>query len=468
MRLLHDGRVKRLEALVALLMGRRGGGGGTFARTDLPYTTIYVDPQDETGNASNTNPGTSPSLPIATTAHLNAVNFFGNLTANTTIEYLSEDTSGTGFQISTLDLGPFSLTINMERVSVHAGGTLDAGTVAIDPEGNQAQIVHTSDIATFAPYVVTQLGGAATYPVMVLDTTTLASAFVVSDAAPAAPKCSRALLEDGTIGALTIGDGYTLTRGGQLTLSMQPAPLYANVAGSSITFNDVAFTANSGGIYGASPLANRCSFMNVNTSWTMTGCFCQAGTFEVVAGPLSMVGGVLVTTGDDTWSGSFELGGDVYVTGRGFQIGGDFFANVFFIAPDHAEGEGVQFQDNQDNGLIVYNASSLVIGAGATQSLFWGTGNVQAGLVVFAGQSAAVASNRPPIVTGLVSDFAFFGPAGADYVMVARAAVLGEYSEAGAPATRATTWSNFAATVGAGGFGFQAHDVESNSALVGI
>jgi hypothetical protein len=442
------------------------GAGSTFARKPLPYTTIYVDPQDESGHASNDNPGTSPSAPIATTVHLNAINFFGNLTANTLIEYLSDDLSGVGVQLSTLDLSSFTLTVRQTRQVLHTGGTLDAGTIAIDPAGNQAQVVHTSDLSSFAPYVVTQLGGAATFAVRIEDTTSTAGAWIVSDATAAAPQCTRAVNPDGTAGVLTSGDGYTLSRGGQLTLSAQPAPLFRGDA--SLVFEDCAFTAFSAGCYGISADAVRCSFLGaVPFGFAMSDCFVQAGLNEVVAGAMSMLAGAMVTTGDDTWTGSLSLGGDVYITGHGLEIGGDFFDEVFFVPPSLALGAGVQFQDNADNGVVIYTASSLVISTGS-QALLWGTGNLAHGLLVFGAQAASVSAATPPIVTGALGDFAFIGPAEVGYVTVARAAVLGAYSEAGSAATRTTTWAHFAASVVSGGFDFGAFCVESGAALVGV
>lgn len=438
------------------------GAGSTFERKPLPYTTIYVDPQDASGGASNANPGTNPSLPIATTAHLNVVNFFGVLTANTLIQYLSDDDSGTGVDISTMSLQAFTLTINQTRQTLHTGGTLDAGTIAIDPAANQAQVVHTSDLATFAPYVVTQLGGAAADGVRILDTTTGAGAFVMSAATAGAPQTTRPILADGTAGALTSGDPYTLTRGGHLTLAFQ-VPALGNPG--VVVVNDCAFTAGSSGVPGAQ--YNRCTCAApLSVGGQFSDCLLQVGIAEDGAstGAIDLLAGGLITTGADDWSGSFSLEGDVYVTGKGFALGGDFFSNVFFV-PNSTIGAGVQFQDNEDNGIIIYATTSLVLHTGPTQPLFWGTGNVANGIAIVAGE-AIVSQTVPPIVTG-ANAFAFIQPGGG-YLTVGRAAVLGAYSEAGSAATRTTTWAHFAAGVGSGGFDFGAFCVEGGTALVGI
>ena len=230
-----------LRAWIAFAAGQ----ASTFGYTALPYTTIYVDPANESGHASDANAGTSPSEPIATTAHLNAIKFFKFATADTLIRYLSDDASETLLVLEYLSIGNFTLTVAQTRQVLHTGGTLNAGTVAIAPASNQAQIVHTSDLATFVPYVVTQNGGGATYGVRVTDTVTGAGAWIMSAATAAAPKCTRPLKNDGTTGALTSGDGYTLTRGGRLTLAVQGPPV---VTGGAVYFNDCAFDLNSAGI----------------------------------------------------------------------------------------------------------------------------------------------------------------------------------------------------------------------------
>ena len=71
-------------------------------------TTIYADPVNVTGNANDANAGTSSGAPIRTTAHLNFLNLLCSLTANSTINYLSDDASGTGLDVSTMNFGAFS------------------------------------------------------------------------------------------------------------------------------------------------------------------------------------------------------------------------------------------------------------------------------------------------------------------------------------------------------------------------
>jgi len=436
----------------------------TFGFRSLPYTTIYVDPADQTGNASDGNPGTDPSAPIATTAHLNAVNFFGRLTANTLIQYLSDDASGTPVVVEYLDVGDFTLTIAQTRQVLHTGGTLNAGTVAINPAAKQAQIVHTSDLASFAPYVVTQNGGASTYGVRVTDTTTGAGAWIMSAATAAAPKTTRPLL-NGSPGALTIGDGYTLTRGGRLRLALQGPPVFAS---GSIVIQDCAFDLDSGGPGGLNVDYIRCSYVGaIAVGGNLIDCFAQNDMVETFAGPIEMTsGGGLITTGGGVWTSSCELGGDLYVTGKGLRIGGDFLASPFFAVG--GPGAGVQVQDCSADAIVFYESFSVALATGSSNPLLWGTGNTGVGLVVAAAQGVGVSSQVPPTVTGTGGDIAFIGPANTGLVQVARAAVNGQYTEAGGPATRATTWANFAAAIGSGGFNFQAHDVESGASLVGI
>ncbi len=440
----------------------------TFAYRSLPYTTIYVDPQDESGNASDGNAGTSPSAPIATTAHLNAVNFFGRLTADTLIQYLSDDTSGIGVNIQLLDIGNFTLTVAQTRQVLHTGGTLNAGTVAINPASKQPQIVHTSDLASFAPYVVTQNGGASSFGVRIKDTTTGAGAWIMSAATAAAPKCSRPVLDNGTAAALTIGDPYTLTRGGRLILSFQGPPLGSG--GGTVLFQDCAFDTNSAGPGGLNVDYVRCSWTSVLViPGMMTDCFAQADISEAFPGPLAWLAGAIITGGNTLWSGPFTVTGDTYVTGAGLPIGNGG-VTAFEVYNTAGLGPGVQIHDCTGHGLTITSPLAIATNNNAANPLLWGTGNGGLGVAVDAAAGAlTVSSGVVPTLTGTAGDFGFFGPGGVGVVTQARAFDETAGGGAGAYTTlRATTWANFAAAIGGGGFGFQAHSVSAGASVVGV
>jgi hypothetical protein len=107
-----------------------------------------------------------------------------------------------------------------------------------------------------------------------------------------------------------------------------------------------------------------------------------------------------------------------------------------------------------------------------SSSLLWGSGNTGAGIAVAPGGALIVpaAVGKIPTVTGAGGDFVFIGQNGGANVSVARAwnDAVGAYTEAGGAATRATTWAHFAATIGAGGFGFQAHNPATAASLIGV
>ena len=99
--------------------------------------------------------------------------------------------------------------------------------------------------------------------------------------------------------------------------------------------------------------------------------------------------------------------------------------------------------------------------------------NGQIGMTVYPGATAIVPGTAPniPTVTGTAGDFGFIPQQGtAGPVTVARAwnDAVGAYTEAGGVATRTTTWAHFVASIGAGGFDFQAHNPATSASIVGV
>lgn len=195
--------------------------GAGFVSTGFSYTplviagtfptAIFIDPSNSTGFASDSNPGTA-LLPLLTTQFLNSVLLFKTLNGNTTITYMSDDLGGNGLDWSKLDLNGANLTFQGTPVTLHTGGTLNAGTVAINPTapgGGQRQLVHTSDLATFAPFVTVDRGGAAVHPTRLVDTTganTGTGVWIVSGASEAAlpPVQSQSVEVAGSVTSFTI------------------------------------------------------------------------------------------------------------------------------------------------------------------------------------------------------------------------------------------------------------------------
>jgi hypothetical protein len=492
-------RVKRLESLQGLAGSGGGGGlpGGTglvevtggvgstltpvkagnvvtdtgvgfasqpLARAPLSFTTFFIDPSNSTGFANDANPGTA-LLPILTTAHLNALLFLKKLVAGTTITYMSDDLSSVGLDLSTLDLGEFNLDFLGTPVVVHTGGNLNAGTITINPVaagGGQRQTAHTTDLVSFAPFIFTVLGGASPGPRRLVDTVTGAGAWIVSGVATAS--MTRPVAPDGSAGALTIGDAYRIQRGSILELDSSSAP---SSSGGVVSFSDFEFIAESVGpisltnAIGSGVAYNRCAFLGqLSTGGNFSDCAICAGTSGSYTAIFS-AGLWIPDSSVDIQTGIIAASGDIYVTGptlRNLVIGTGFVQAMWVFT---GIGAGLQVQDSTDDGLTVRQGGGLLCDV-----LIWGRGNTGYGLKIGTTTSTTIgAVATPPSITGALGDFAFEAQSVA--VAVARAwnDTTGAYTEAGGPATRATTWANFVAAIGGGGFDHQAHCVQSGSTL---
>lgn len=439
----------------------------------------FIDPSNSSGLASDANSGATSLLPILTTSHLNSLLFFRSLTGNTTITYMSDDLSGVGLDFSTMNLGGLSLTFQHTPQTVHTGGTLNSGTIAINPHaasGGQRQVVHTSDLVTFNPYVSTVFGGAAANPTRLVDNTTTSGAWIVTDTTPAAPSLTQPVNPNGTIGALTIGDVYHITRGGIIALANTPSPVIGS--GGSFTFNDCAFAAGSAGpninsgfdAVNATPASfNRCSFLGtLMISGAFTDCVFMSGasgslTADIVAGlfvPTSTTGEV---------SGTIAMGGNTYIAqptiNNTFQIGPSSISQLFVFEQFGVGTGGIQIQDSITDGIEIFQGGGITC-----EVLMWGNGNAGFGVSIRSSASAALGeSTTTPSVTGTLGDFGFVTSGGGAAITVARAfnPATGAYTEAGGVATRTTTWAHLIASIAGGGFNFQAHCLEANSHLTG-
>lgn len=434
----------------------------------------FVDPANSSGGASDANTGANPTNsppgtgPILTTNHLNALLFFKSLVGNTTITYLSEDVGGAALDPSTLKRGGFTLTIQMTPVTVHTGGTINAGTIAIVPLSNQPQVVHTSDLADFGPYLFSGLGGAAANPCRLVDNVTTAGAWIYFGNGSATAETARPVLPNGAAGALTIGNAYHIQRGGILKLALTAiAP-----DDTGTIFNDCAFTADSGGPQGTGsfsglgmPTFNRCSFLGpVIISSNMSDCFTCVGTQG--SGLISFSAGVHLPFSDaDEFAGAINISGDTVITGPNFLFIAATFVTELFVAA--GIGAGIQVQ--RTSGLAVGAGGSMTQGfAISGTALYWGHNNTGVGLAVDEGAVAIVPRTPVPILTGATGDFGFVTEGGAATVARAWDDTIGAYTEPGAPASRTTTWAHLMASIGAGGFNFAAHAVAINAAVIAV
>jgi hypothetical protein len=452
---------KAFEAQIALLFARSRNGGGAARQPLGPVR--FIDPSDSTGFADDNNTGATAnnvppgSGPILTTVHLNDLFNRSFLTGDRSILYMSDDPGSQGLHFSGLDLGVFDLTIQGTPQVTHAGGTLNAGTTTINPAaggGGQRQTAHTTDLATFNPFLFSRLtGGTSTDGQRLVDLATGAGAWIGSGGPTAS--LSRPVDPLGNAGAVTSGDAYRIQRGSRLKLSQQATFLSS---GGNVTLQDFAFPADSIGVAAVTGFAAnatqyaRCSFAGpLVVGGTFSDCFFGDGG----QGPFiaNVSAGLWVPdSGTDQVTGALNLSGDVYITGDEMIWGGTFYAQVF-VQP--GIGAGIQVQDCVD----------LQVSFGAItgiEGLIWGNGNTSGGITVTGG-NLQVPVSPVPTVTGAGYDFAFRQPGG--IVSVAR-----PWDDAadGYATLRATTWANFAAAIGAGGFAFQAHDPATNASIVGV
>lgn len=454
-----DSELDALRALLWLAMSQTQT-PAFVQRRPLAFTGLFVDPQNSTGHASNANPGTALA-PILNTAEVNRRFFFGQLTGNTTVTYLSEETGTVGLDLSTTDLETFNLTVNMPLIVTHTGGTLNVGTTAINPlaaAGGQRQTAHTTDIATFAPFAFSGLGGASPNPQRLVDTVTGGTAWIVSGAATAS--MSRPVDEAVSIAdALTIGDAYKIQRGGLLPLANAPAPVSD---GGRLTFNNAIFTASSVGPaqitgFSTSPIVcNHCSWLGpVLFGGAFNDCYFAAGmqgnwSATIVAGVL------LPNTNNDQQTGALNFSGDTYVTGPSTLHLGATFYQGSSISPGFglaATSSGIQVQDCGPPGIRVEQGATAFV-----QGLIWGNGNADVGILIVAGADLVV--GVVPSVTGVAGDFAFLS------INLERntARAWNEGTDS-YNAAIACTWANFNAGF-PGGFANNAHDVTGNSSIV--
>jgi|SRR5215469_1457146 len=451
------------------------------------FPTFFVDPSNSSGLANDLNGGLTSTTPILTTAELNKRMAGRAVTVDSIVTYMSDDNSTTQLDFSTMTITRTgSLTFQGTPQILHTGGTFNVGTNTINPATQQRQTVHTTDLATFNPFVFTGLGGASADPCLIVDKTNPNlnnSAWIVSGTSTA--NCSRPVSSALTSGGFTVGDSYVIQRGSRLFPAPAPPNLPVGIgdfggvpSNSTLQFIDFNFNANFLGGYGASYI--RCAFLNtlVIAQCSLVHCFITTDIESL--GFLFMTAGVYVTTGQSVMSGQLTMNGDVYVTGFQLIISSFMLSNVLINDQGSVGGSGIQVQDMTASTAAVLIDMSANLGAGLVSNpvqdpapvLIWGNGNAGVGIQINPGATLTIAagSGVRPTVTGAGGDFGFTAQNGGALIQVARAwnDATGAYTEAGGAATRATTWANFATAIGGGGLAFQAHNPATGASVVGV
>lgn len=441
--------------------------------SNTPTTAVFVDPANSTTHASNTNPGTA-LLPLLTTAFLQTAVYQKHLVGDTTLTWMSDDVSGAAFDWSTLDRAGFNLTLAGTVQTVHTGGTLNAGTVAIDPTagaGGQSQIVHTSDVADFTPFVVPGFGGTATDGIRLVDTTggNLGNAAWVADvrgANAATPTMTQPInAAFSGPGTLTSGDGYKLTRGSRLAIALQDLSPNTTTTFSSVTLQDFSFVSGSGG----APLMTclRCSFVDpVPVTCVLIDCLANGGfAGDLIGGS----GKIFVFVDGGGWAGD-SVGCDIIASGNAFTNGvavGSSEVQSFEVGGTSAFGAGCQIVHSPDGrgALRVHVGGSCNLGFAS--GLLWGGGNSGFGVFVELGGTPELIAQgaNATKVTGGLGDIGFALPLSGLLVALARAFndTTGLYT-----ANIATTYANFQTSIAGGGFGGQMHRLDAASSVVGV
>jgi hypothetical protein len=455
---------------VTLTGGATGSGTGTIptglAREPLPFTTLFWDPANSTGfasdantgaNATNTPPGTGPVLSVP---HINALAFQKMMTGATAINQMS-DSPDVDLLLNTLEYNDFLLTLNGTFVQ-----STTATVIAVTPVnelGNQREVVQLSVDPT--PFVLTQLGGTSgttLFKMVVVgganDGTTCR---IVSVAGVDTANCTTPVNTLGGIGTISPGDTVKIGRGTNLSLGADLATNLLQVIGCTV----IAAGENAADSYQfidcdlPNGFESNASFINCG----VVGLFCYLATFQF---------GLYVSQHDPTF-GSYDessflsLDSGVYVTGFGILIDPDYGHSCVAFG-DFAGGRGAGFFDcTSPVAALVANVHVSAGGQGPRPpgSVIWGSGNTGVGIAVGPNAGVTVSVAEPSPITGTLGNFGFIGQNGGAVVTVARA--WDDTTDAFTTA-RTCTWAHLAATIGAGGFNFNAHNVATNASLIAI
>lgn len=373
------------------------GPPGSGQRTQWTNTAFFVDPSNLSGNAKDTNAGTSSGAPILTTKELNRRLFNTDVSVNATITYESDDNSGTFLDLSTVTVGltgTGSLKFLSAAVVTSSGRTINS-VQPINRTANQRQTMSSSGGFSWSG----NLGQ------IVSDTTSAnAVAWIVSGSTTG--NFSNPLTPGGAQATFAASDSYIITRGTNLLVA--PSRQQGGVAPS---FQNFAFGASSFGVDGASYL--QCSFAGpVTWGGSLTNCFLAAGFFQTLAmGNVSMTGGVLTVGPNDFLTSQLFISLDTYVTGVTWLFSPQSYWSVF-VDPS----TGVQVQDMNESPAN--KASAIIIGQNVNwsdQGLYWGNGNVGIGVQVIPGCTLATDDGaNVPILTGALGDFGFAIASGID------------------------------------------------------
>ena len=355
--------------------------------------------------------------------------------------------------------------------SVLYSGTFTAVTAAV-PTANTALQLTDAAIGAWAPYLGRRwriTGGARLNTMgwvardLGANTARSSTSYLPANMNPAL-SASWPIVFNGTAQNPQIGDPYSIETLTTITLGEVNVPLLASsgrVIMGEIAVRNTALLNQSGVLsYGAYSM----DFTAINWQDGLNQNFANChilNTFLCVGGSLGFAAGLIGPAGAASVGLEVYSGCDVgLASGTMFQGTGMRGSNIniddacVFDSVATAANPGGHGLSVGKTRNVVFNTNS----AGYAQVLtrLWGSGNAGAG--VYVGSAAefnyATAALAGLTITGTGGDFRL------NNLTTGRAwdETAGAYTTA-----RPTTWANLAATIGAGGFGGNAHDVASNA-----
>lgn len=420
--------------------GPTGPTGATGGLTAWQNTNFFVDPQNSSGHASNSNDGLTNTTPILTTTEFNKRIALTSINFTAIVTYMSDDNSGVGVELGSTVITTGGLLIFLGTMQVLHTGTFSA-VQNFNPATQMRQTV-TDGVFSFAPFIGD----------MIQDTQAGANQGLVSwiMSGTTTPNLSVPFSNAIGIGVFSPGDTYQIQRGSNLAISPD-----APGNPTAVIWENFSLAAGSG--FGGAQYRN-CSFLGSLTTppSQLNNCYLSSGVVNLQSGEIDTVAGGIVTQVGDRCNAILRLQSHTYVTGNSLQIQGRHYLQVQVDV-----FTGVQIQDMVNDGVIIDRQVQW-------DGMVWGNGNGGAGVNMFPNGTLSVPNLHRPNVTGAAGNIIFTpAPFGGPAITVARGIddTTATYTNAGAPAAINATWANLFTSIAGGGFNFCMHCLENNAVI---
>jgi hypothetical protein len=458
----------------------------------VPSLSFFVDPSNVSGLASDGYDGLTSSTPILTIAELNRRYRGRTVTTINTVTFMSDVLSDDDLlDLSTVSLGTGGAINYVGTPHITHTGTLTSGTVPINPAINQRQVIEDTGLGVngwtgYDGYYISSISDSYDAWIVKVDGT------VSADKAFTTRPYN---LSTNEIGMFSSGSSYQIAIGSNMMIGnisptvLTPPQSFGN---QGVTFKDFNFIPTGGIpliIDNTGIVFTRCKFSDPfataygNDSTTLYNCnlgnspvgppstyLSTQGIQSTSIGGIGMFAGLYNSYGSD-FCQFLLLGLDVYVTGWGLLID-PFAISSLTITGYNSVGvfSGVQIHDTISptaailcNKTIIFGDSTISPAAPYNAGFIWGTGNDGYGMVISSGVTVTLDSTIIPILTGALGDFAFDNKGGLITTGRAWNELTGTWTS---PIN--TNWANFILSIGSSGFGYNAHNVANNTALVAI